>query len=150
LRLGRVAPRRVHGGTSQRGACRGGLVPLPHTGCGEYSNGRATRPFRVKIVIWDQDASVEWNRASTERWYARPMPTPLTPPTLERVLQGLRESEIRCGIQNEPPADGITPDAVAVRLSQHQSGWSSGSRGPRSSRFRRKFHRIGGTFCVCA
>ena len=43
-----------------------------------------------------------------ERWYARPMPTPLTPPTLERVLQGLHNSEIRCGIQNEPPAGGIT------------------------------------------
>src|SRR5271168_907896 len=27
---------------------------------------------------------------------------------LERVLQGLHESEIRCGIQNEPPAGGIT------------------------------------------
>jgi hypothetical protein len=31
------------------------------------------------------------------------MPTLLTPPTLKRVLQG-----IRCGIQNEPPAGGIT------------------------------------------
>jgi hypothetical protein len=30
-------------------------------------------------------------------------------PTLERVLQGLHESEIRCGIQNKPPpAGGIT------------------------------------------
>jgi hypothetical protein len=36
------------------------------------------------------------------------MPTPLTPPPLEVVLQGLHESEIRCGIQNEPPAGGIT------------------------------------------
>jgi hypothetical protein len=36
------------------------------------------------------------------------MPTLLTPPPLERVLQGLHESEIRCGIQNEPPAGGIT------------------------------------------
>jgi hypothetical protein len=37
------------------------------------------------------------------------MPTVLTPtPTLELVLQGLHESEIRCGIQNEPPAGGIT------------------------------------------
>jgi hypothetical protein len=36
------------------------------------------------------------------------MPTPLTTPTLESVLQGLHESEIRCGIQNEPPAGGIT------------------------------------------
>jgi hypothetical protein len=36
------------------------------------------------------------------------MPTLLTPPTLERVLLGLHESEIRCGIQNEPPAGGIT------------------------------------------
>jgi len=36
------------------------------------------------------------------------MPTPLTPPILERVLQGLHDSEIRCGIQNEPPAGGIT------------------------------------------
>jgi len=36
------------------------------------------------------------------------MPTPLTPPTLERVLQGLHDSEIGCGIQNEPPAGGIT------------------------------------------
>jgi hypothetical protein len=36
------------------------------------------------------------------------MPTLLTPPTLEVVLQGLHESEIRCGIRNEPPAGGIT------------------------------------------
>jgi hypothetical protein len=36
------------------------------------------------------------------------MPTPLTPPGLEVVLQGLHESEIRCGIHNEPPAGGIT------------------------------------------
>jgi hypothetical protein len=36
------------------------------------------------------------------------MPTPLTTPALEVVLQGLHESEIRCGIQNEPPAGGIT------------------------------------------
>jgi hypothetical protein len=36
------------------------------------------------------------------------MPTPLTPPALELVLQGLHESEIRCGIQNKPPAGGIT------------------------------------------
>jgi hypothetical protein len=36
------------------------------------------------------------------------MPTLLTPPTLEVVLQGLHDSEIRCGIQNESPAGGIT------------------------------------------
>jgi hypothetical protein len=36
------------------------------------------------------------------------MPTPLTPPALEVVLQGLHESEIRGGIQNKPPAGGIT------------------------------------------
>jgi hypothetical protein len=36
------------------------------------------------------------------------MPIPLTPPTLERILQGLHDSEIRCGIQNDPPAGGIT------------------------------------------
>jgi hypothetical protein len=36
------------------------------------------------------------------------MSTLLTPPTLEVVLQGLHESEIRRGIQNEPPAGGIT------------------------------------------
>jgi hypothetical protein len=36
------------------------------------------------------------------------MPTLLTPPTLEVVLQGLQESEVRCGIKNEPPAGGIT------------------------------------------
>ena len=36
------------------------------------------------------------------------MPSPLTPPTLELVLQGLHDSEIRCGIQNDPPAGGIT------------------------------------------
>ena len=36
------------------------------------------------------------------------MPTPLTPPALEVVLQGLHDLEIRCGIQNEPPAGGIT------------------------------------------
>jgi hypothetical protein len=29
-------------------------------------------------------------------------------PSLERVLQGLHESEISCGIRNEPPAGGIT------------------------------------------
>src|SRR6266481_5849231 len=49
-----------------------------------------------------------WNRASTERRYARPMPTLLTPPPLESVLKGLHDSEIRYGIQNEPPAGGIT------------------------------------------
>ena len=32
------------------------------------------------------------------------MLTLLAPPTLERVLQGLYDSEIRCGIQNEPLA----------------------------------------------
>jgi hypothetical protein len=36
------------------------------------------------------------------------MPTPLTTPPLEVVLQSLHDSEIRCGIQNEPPAGGIT------------------------------------------
>jgi hypothetical protein len=36
------------------------------------------------------------------------MPTLPTQPTLEAVLQGLHESEIRCGIQNGPPAGGIT------------------------------------------
>jgi hypothetical protein len=36
------------------------------------------------------------------------MPTPLPPPSLESVIQGLHDSEIRCGIQNEPPAGGIT------------------------------------------
>jgi hypothetical protein len=36
------------------------------------------------------------------------MPTPLTPPSLESVIQGLHDSEIRCGIQNEPPSGGIT------------------------------------------
>jgi len=36
------------------------------------------------------------------------MPIPLTPPALEIVLQCLHESEIRCGIRNEPPAGGIT------------------------------------------
>ena len=36
------------------------------------------------------------------------MTTLLTPPALEAVLQGLHEFEIRCGIQNEPPAGGIT------------------------------------------
>ena len=36
------------------------------------------------------------------------MPIPLTPPALEIVPEGLHDSEIRCGIQNEPPAGGIT------------------------------------------
>ena len=36
------------------------------------------------------------------------MPILLTPPPLERVLQGLHDSEIRCGTQAEPPAGGIT------------------------------------------
>jgi hypothetical protein len=30
------------------------------------------------------------------------------PADLERVLQGLHDSEILCGIQNDPPAGGIT------------------------------------------
>src|ERR1700704_654504 len=49
-----------------------------------------------------------WNRASTERCYVPPMSTLLPPPALEVVLHGLHESEIRCGIQNEPPEGGIT------------------------------------------
>ena len=36
------------------------------------------------------------------------MPTLLTPPALETVLKGLHDSEISCGIQNDPPAGGIT------------------------------------------
>jgi hypothetical protein len=36
------------------------------------------------------------------------MPILLTPPSLEVVLQGLHESEIRCGIQHEPPSGGTT------------------------------------------
>ena len=36
------------------------------------------------------------------------MPTLLIPPPLEVVLHGLYDSEIRCGIQDEPPAGGIT------------------------------------------
>ncbi len=36
------------------------------------------------------------------------MPTPLTPPTLEVVLQGLHEAEIRCEIQNNPPTGRIS------------------------------------------
>ena len=35
------------------------------------------------------------------------MPTLPTPPTLEVVLQGLHDSEIRCDIQNELPAGDI-------------------------------------------
>src|SRR5260370_16992745 len=38
----------------------------------------------------------------------RPMSTLLIPPSLEVVLKGLHESEIRCGIQTDPPAGGIT------------------------------------------
>jgi hypothetical protein len=41
-----------------------------------------------------------------DRLTSMPLLTPT--PTLEHVLQGLQESEIRCGIQNEPPAGGIT------------------------------------------
>jgi hypothetical protein len=36
------------------------------------------------------------------------MPIPLTPTTLETVLKGLHDSDIRCGLQNDPPAGGIT------------------------------------------
>ena len=36
------------------------------------------------------------------------MPVLLTAPTLEVVLKGLHDSEIQYGIQNEPPAGGIT------------------------------------------
>jgi hypothetical protein len=49
-----------------------------------------------------------WSRASTEQWYAGAMPTLLTPPPLETLLKGLHDSEFRCGIQNEPPAGGVT------------------------------------------
>ena len=36
------------------------------------------------------------------------MPILLTPPELEIVRQGLYDSDIRCGLQNDPPAGGIT------------------------------------------
>jgi hypothetical protein len=36
------------------------------------------------------------------------LPISLTPAALEVVLQGLHDSGIRCGIQNEPPDGGIT------------------------------------------
>ena len=36
------------------------------------------------------------------------MPVLLTAPTLEVVLKGLHDSEIRYAIQNEPPVGGIT------------------------------------------
>ena len=36
------------------------------------------------------------------------MPTLLAPPALETLLKGLHCSEIRYGIQNDPPAGGIT------------------------------------------
>src|SRR5712671_5985617 len=64
-----------------------------------------SRPSRVKGVALPP--GVWWERASAERCYARPMPTPLTPLSLESVIQGLHDSEIRCGIQNEPPSGGI-------------------------------------------
>ena len=41
-----------------------------------------------------------------------PMPTLLTPPTLERVLHGLHNCEIRCGIQNEPEFGSRTEKAT--------------------------------------
>src|SRR5216684_124255 len=52
------------------------------------------------------------------------MPTLLAPPTLERVLQGLHESEIRCGIQNEP-----RPLAASL----HGSTTAAGPRRPHST-----------------
>jgi hypothetical protein len=63
-----------------------------------------------------------WNRASVERCYACPMPAPrtplpLTPLPLESVLQGLHDSEIRCDIQNEPPARE-TPPATDARIAR--------------------------------
>ena len=53
------------------------------------------------------------------------MPTSLTPPALEAVLQGLHESEIRCGIQNEPPAGACLdrlrqPDREGDLLRHHR------------------------------
>jgi hypothetical protein len=82
----RLARRRATaGGVSNESA----LIQQPNT-IGRYRN------------------ALRWNRAGTERWYARPMAILLTPPALEVVLQGLHDSEIRCGIQNEPPAGGIT------------------------------------------
>ncbi len=49
------------------------------------------------------------------------------------------------------PAGRSTWQPVHVALSsRRQSSCPSGSQGPQSYRFRRKFHRLGGTFCVCA
>src|SRR3981081_3968506 len=56
-------------------------------------------PLKVSFRHGSQN---ELNRRVLALAYARPMPT------LECVLQALHESEIRCGIQNEPPAGGIT------------------------------------------
>jgi DNA ligase D-like protein (predicted ligase) len=42
------------------------------------------------------------------------MPTLLTPPALEVVLQGLHESEIRCGIKNEPPVVASLPGSTSA------------------------------------
>ena len=63
------------------------------------------------------------------RCYARPMPTLLTPPTLEVVLQGLHDSEIRRGIQNEPPAGG-----------HHRMDRLQGDQ-PRINAFQRSLHK---------
>jgi hypothetical protein len=43
------------------------------------------------------------------------MPTPLTPPPLEVVLQGLHDSEIRCGIQIKERASNLCCERVRER-----------------------------------
>jgi hypothetical protein len=65
-------------------------------------------PSLRRSRLWRRPVTPNFWRPPQTIAYGDPMPTSLTPPTLERILQGLHESEIRCGIQNEPPAGGIT------------------------------------------
>jgi hypothetical protein len=53
------------------------------------------------------------------------VPTLLTPPALETVLKGLHDSEIRYGIQNDPPAGGITAWIDTGRWTERETFYGS-------------------------
>ena len=81
----------------------------------------------------------------------RPCQTPRMRPPLFRgatSCTGATASIARQGGRATFRASAM-PD-TSVEVSQRRSGWPSGSRGPRSCRFRRKLHHIGGASCVCA
>jgi hypothetical protein len=101
-------------------------------------------PPRVPIT-WEAYA-----RAAGPALGASP-PVPDVGPHSENAITGRRPPPGRQRLGHiDTLVDRLEPVPCDLELSQGQSCWPSGSRGPRNSRFRRKLHRIRGTFCVCA